>query len=142
MGGKYDKKLFKKIAWQYLILDEAQNIKNGKSLRFQSLFKLKAKRRLLLTGTPLQNNLEELWALLHFLMPSEFSQIQLGSYSEVFRDYLKQNKIEKRRKISAQDEYIQKLKKIIEPFILRRLKEQVLILIILVLIIIIPFPVI
>lgn len=60
-------------AWQYMILDEAQNIKNFKSQRWQTLLNIRSRRRLLLTGTPLQNSLMELWSLLHFLMPSVFS---------------------------------------------------------------------
>lgn len=60
-------------AWQYIILDEAQNIKNFKSQRWQTLLNIRSRRRLLLTGTPLQNSLMELWSLLHFLMPAVFS---------------------------------------------------------------------
>jgi len=91
VGGKSDKKLFKNIPWHYLVLDEAQNIKNGSSLRFQALFKIKSKNKLLLTGTPLQNNLQELWALLHFLMSDEFERLKIENYAEVFRDFIKNN---------------------------------------------------
>ena len=52
---------------------QAQNIKNFKSQRWQLLLNMNAKRRLLLTGTPLQNSLMELWSLMHFLMPSIFA---------------------------------------------------------------------
>ena len=52
---------------------QAQNIKNFKSQRWQTLLAFNSQRRLLLTGTPLQNNLMELWSLMHFLMPSVFS---------------------------------------------------------------------
>ena len=55
-----------------MILDEAQNIKNFQSKRWQTLLHFNTKRRLLLTGTPLQNSLMELWSLMHFLMPSIF----------------------------------------------------------------------
>ncbi|VDL84970.1 unnamed protein product [Nippostrongylus brasiliensis] len=68
-----DIRAFKKRAWQYLILDEAQNIKNFKSQRWQALLNVRARRRLLLTGTPLQNSLMELWSLMHFLMPAIFA---------------------------------------------------------------------
>jgi SWI/SNF-related matrix-associated actin-dependent regulator 1 of chromatin subfamily A len=129
VGGKSDKKLFKNIPWHYLVLDEAQNIKNGSSLRFQTLFKIKAKNKLLLTGTPLQNNLQELWALLHFLMSDEFEKLKIENYTEVFRDFIKNNnegtKQKKRMKVTEQDAYISKLKKILEPFLLRRLKREV-----------------
>lgn len=56
-----------------MILDEAQNIKNFKSQRWQILLNFKTHSRLLLTGTPLQNDLTELWSLLHFLMPKIFN---------------------------------------------------------------------
>ena len=58
--------------WYHLILDEAQNIKNFKSQRWQTLLTFNSRRRLLLTGTPLQNSLMELWSLMHFLMPHVF----------------------------------------------------------------------
>lgn len=58
--------------WRYLILDEAHHIKNFQSQRWQTLLGFNSRRRLLLTGTPLQNNLMELWSLLHFLMPVVF----------------------------------------------------------------------
>ena len=68
-----DQSSFRRKKWRYLILDEAQHIKNFKSQRWQTLLNFKASRRLLLTGTPLQNNLMELWSLMHFLMPNVFA---------------------------------------------------------------------
>lgn len=56
-----------------MILDEAQNIKNFNSQRWRALLNVRSRHRLLLTGTPLQNNLMELWSLLHFLMPNVFT---------------------------------------------------------------------
>ena len=67
-----DHKCFRRKKWRYLILDEAHCIKNWQSQRWQVLLNFYSKRRLLLTGTPLQNNLMELWSLLHFLMPHVF----------------------------------------------------------------------
>jgi helicase SWR1 len=63
-----DHHIFKRKAWYYMILDEAHMIKNFKSQRWNILLGFNSFRRLLLTGTPLQNNLTELWALLQFLM--------------------------------------------------------------------------
>jgi len=59
-----DHRMFRRKRWEYLILDEAQNIKNFRSNRWQTLLHFQSHRRLLLTGTPLQNNLMELWSLL------------------------------------------------------------------------------
>jgi len=59
-----DQAIFRRKRWEYLVLDEAQNIKNFRSQRWQTLLHFKSRRRLLLTGTPLQNSLMELWSLL------------------------------------------------------------------------------
>ncbi len=67
-----DAHLFKRKKWTYMILDEAHHIKNFETKRWQTLLTFQSKRRLLLTGTPLQNNLMELWSLMHFLMPHIF----------------------------------------------------------------------
>ena len=61
-----------KIKWNYMILDEAQAIKNNLSRRWKVLLQFNARNRLLLTGTPIQNSMAELWALLHFIMPKLF----------------------------------------------------------------------
>ena len=68
-----DAAAFKMRPWRYLVLDEAHNIKNFKSQRWQTMLNLRTERRLLLTGTPLQNNIDELWSLLYFLMPAGFA---------------------------------------------------------------------
>merc|ERR1719341_230371 len=67
-----DHSSFRRFKWQYFILDEAQHIKNFKSKRWQLLLNFSSLGRLLLTGTPLQNNLMELWSPMHFLMPHVF----------------------------------------------------------------------
>jgi hypothetical protein len=64
---RQDDKYFMKLKWQFMILDEAQAIKNAASQRWNVLLNLKCRNRLLLTGTPIQNNLSELWSLLHFI---------------------------------------------------------------------------
>jgi len=96
ISGRQDRSFLKRMHFHYLVLDEAQNIKNQNSLRFQILFKLKSERRLLLTGTPLQNNLEELWSLLTFLMPREITKMNLQNYKEVFRDSIQTTKSKKK----------------------------------------------
>jgi SWI/SNF-related matrix-associated actin-dependent regulator of chromatin subfamily A member 5 len=71
-----------KLKYEYLILDEAQRIKNEESVLSQVLRKFTTTHRVLLTGTPLQNNLNELWALLNFLMPRLFDSSE--EFQELF----------------------------------------------------------
>jgi SWI/SNF-related matrix-associated actin-dependent regulator of chromatin subfamily A member 5 len=67
----------KKIKWQYIVIDEAHKIKNEDSQLSQVVRKLNTQCKLLLTGTPLQNNLHELWSLLNFLLPEIFSSSEI-----------------------------------------------------------------
>ncbi|MCL8018286.1 SNF2-related protein, partial [Streptomyces sp. AS02] len=67
-----DEKYFQRVKWQYMVLDEAQAIKSSSSNRWKTLLGFHCRNRLLLTGTPVQNSMQELWALLHFIMPSLF----------------------------------------------------------------------
>lgn len=67
-----DEKSFHRLRWEYIILDEAQAIKNVLSQRWTTLMSFQAHNKLLLTGTPIQNTMAELWALLHFIMPNLF----------------------------------------------------------------------
>ena len=67
-----EKSVFKKFNWQYMVIDEAHRIKNEESKLSLVIREMKTANRLLLTGTPLQNNLHELWALLNFLLPEVF----------------------------------------------------------------------
>jgi len=115
-----DAAAFRRKKWYYLILDEAHNIKNFKSKRWQTLLHFNSHRRLLLTGTPLQNNLLELWSLMHFLMPHLFSSRKEFSYW--FSNPLN-NMLENGRSLNS--ELISKLHGIMRPFILRRLKKDV-----------------
>ena len=68
-----ERKALEKFAWRYLIIDEAHRLKNEASMFSKTVRDFKTAFRLLLTGTPLQNNLHELWALLNFLLPDIFS---------------------------------------------------------------------
>ncbi|CAM9932044.1 unnamed protein product, partial [Phaeothamnion confervicola] len=111
---------FKRKKWYHLILDEAHNIKNFKSQRWQTLLTFNSQRRLLLTGTPLQNNLMELWSLMHFLMPHIFRSRREFSYW--FSNPLN-SMVEGNRQVS--DDLIRRLHSIMRPFLLRRLKRDV-----------------
>jgi SNF2 family DNA or RNA helicase len=68
----YEKAFFNNVSWAVLIVDEAHRLKNEDSLLYQTLIKFDTNHRLLITGTPLQNSLKELWSLLHFIMPEKF----------------------------------------------------------------------
>lgn len=115
-----DSKIFKRRKWFSLILDEAHLIKNSKTQSFLTLNKIRTFHRILLTGTPLQNKLQELWTLMNFLFPKRFGQ-KNNSFSN-FEFY-----IEKAAKgnSAAYNSVIKKLHSIIRPLILRRLKKDV-----------------
>ena len=115
-----DSTIFRRKQWYYLILDEAHYIKNFKSQRWQTLLTLNSRRRLLLTGTPLQNNLIELWSLMHFLMPDLFR-----SQSE-FKEWFSTPLTAHVEGVSQVDSgLITKLHSVLRPFVLRRLKKEV-----------------
>jgi hypothetical protein len=73
-----EKTTFKKFSWEYIIIDEAHRIKNVDSLLSQIVRSFNSRGRLLITGTPLQNNLQELWALLNFILPGTFLALCLA----------------------------------------------------------------
>jgi SWI/SNF-related matrix-associated actin-dependent regulator of chromatin subfamily A member 5 len=71
-----EKNFFRRFHWRYVIIDEAHRIKNENSVLSRVVRMLRTNYRLLITGTPLQNNLHELWALLNFLLPEIFSSAE------------------------------------------------------------------
>ncbi|KAJ9128074.1 hypothetical protein QFC24_000365 [Naganishia onofrii] len=107
-----EKTTFKKFSWEYIIIDEAHRIKNVDSLLSQIVRSFNSRGRLLITGTPLQNNLQELWALLNFILPGMF---------EDFDNWFKQ----KGDSPEDQDSVVQQLHKVLRPFLLRRVKADV-----------------
>lgn len=107
-----EKAHFKKFAWEYIIIDEAHRIKNEESMLSQIVRLFNSRNRLLITGTPLQNNLHELWALLNFLLPDVFSDS--GAFDQWFQ-----------QQDADQDAVVQQLHKVLRPFLLRRVKSDV-----------------
>ncbi|KAM7446810.1 SWI/SNF-related matrix-associated actin-dependent regulator of chromatin subfamily A member 5 [Porites harrisoni] len=108
-----EKAVFKKFAWRYIIIDEAHRIKNEKSKLSEIVRELRSTNRLLLTGTPLQNNLHELWALLNFLLPDVFSS------ADDFDAWFNTNSLVEEKQL------VERLHSVLRPFLLRRLKADV-----------------
>lgn len=102
--------VFKGIEWDVMVVDEAHRLKNDKSKLCSILKKYNTKYKLLLTGTPLQNNIQEFWSLLNFLDPVKFSNME-----EFVKEF---------GEMSDQAQ-VKKLRKIIDPLMLRRLKNEV-----------------
>ncbi|KAL8735322.1 MAG: hypothetical protein Q9166_000867 [cf. Caloplaca sp. 2 TL-2023] len=127
-----DDQVFKRREWHFMILDEAHNIKNFRSKRWQTLLTFNTRARLLLTGTPLQNNLTELWSLLFFLMPADSVGTGIGGFADLqefsswFRKPVEQ--ILEHGRDTMDDEakaIVTKLHKVLRPYLLRRLKADV-----------------
>lgn len=140
-----DRARLSKIQWRYLVIDEAQRMKDRQSKLSQDLDKFSAERRLLLTGTPLQNDIMELWSLLNLLLPGVFdSSSQFASWFASAYDNssnpnsggkkgaaegeessgnskTKEEFLEQEKKVIV----ISRLHQIMEPFMLRRMVEDV-----------------
>ncbi|KAF1839073.1 helicase SWR1 [Decorospora gaudefroyi] len=115
-----DAQYFQKMRWQYMILDEAQAIKSSQSSRWKSLLNFHSRNRLLLTGTPIQNNMQELWALLHFIMPSLFD-----SHDEFSEWFSKDIESHAQSNTKLNEDQLRRLHMILKPFMLRRVKKHV-----------------
>lgn len=102
--------VFKTLPFQHIIIDEAHRLKNRNAKIISTLKRLVCQRISLLTGTPIQNNLSELWSLLHFIEPSVFNDLP-----KFLDNYENQMKLES----------LQKLQVALSPFLLRRMKEEV-----------------
>ena len=105
-----DVKELAEVPWQYMIIDEAHRLKNRANQTLQALKQIKCERRLMLTGTPLQNNTTELWTLLNFLDPTVFPE--LDSFLLQFGEL-------------KTKEQVDALQEIMKPYLLRRMKLDV-----------------
>jgi len=111
-----DIELYKEKQFYYVILDEAQHIKNRGTRNAKSVKMIRGLHRLILTGTPIENSLDELWSLFDFLMPG-----LLSSYDRFVEKFIRKNKSQERK-----EDVLAILKRKVSPFILRRMKEDVL----------------
>jgi SWI/SNF-related matrix-associated actin-dependent regulator 1 of chromatin subfamily A len=151
-SGAEDRSFLKRIPFEYLVLDEAHCIKNSQSSRYLNLRGLNPRRRLLLSGTPVQNDVRELLALLSFLMPKVFKMEYIDFLYDSFMDRFidtskksgKTNGLSSKRnssddqtgdvgtdvdKAAQMDRHVSSLHELrcmLAPFVLRRLKCDVL----------------
>lgn len=102
------------FAWRYVVTDEGHKLKNEKSNVSSALQTIRAEHRLLLTGTPLQNNLQELWALLHWLFPEVFTDDTSENFKQAFN--LTQGK--------ASTSFMDDARRLLEGVMLRRMKNS------------------
>lgn len=111
---RVDIEILKTFFYEYIILDESQNIKNPASKSFKSVKTLKSKHKLILSGTPVENTVNDLWTQMSFINPG-----LLGSQSLFYTEFV--IPIEKKK----DEEKASKLQALIKPFVLRRTKNQV-----------------
>jgi superfamily II DNA or RNA helicase len=111
---RIDIEMFKAYYFDYVILDESQNIKNPSSKSFQSVRQLKSRFKLILSGTPVENSVNDLWTQMSFINPG-----LLGTQQFFLNEFV--TPIEKKK----DEDKAKKLQAIIKPFVLRRTKEQV-----------------
>jgi len=128
-----DKGSLKKLVWQYAIVDEGHRMKNAQSKFAVTLgTQYTTKNRILLTGTPLQNNLPELWALLNFLLPEIFNSVESFDqwFNRPFSSFKNTNNPEEQTDQMLGNEermlIIHRLHELLRPFMLRRVKSEVL----------------
>jgi len=114
-----EKSILKKFSFEYIVIDEAHRIKNVDSILSQIVRAFSSRGRLLITGTPLQNNLKELFALLNFICPEIFVQY------EDLDAFLHKDATEKEEEEERSKKVVEALHKILRPFLLRRVKSDV-----------------
>uniref|UniRef100_H2L5X0 Proliferation-associated SNF2-like protein n=1 Tax=Oryzias latipes TaxID=8090 RepID=H2L5X0_ORYLA len=117
-----DRKFLQRFQWKYLIVDEGHRIKNLNCRLVRELKTLPTDNKLLLTGTPLQNNLAELWSLLNFLLPEVFDDLK--SFESWF-DINSLGEPESLKVSEREQNILSMLHQILTPFLLRRLKSDV-----------------
>ncbi|KAI9594913.1 SNF2 family N-terminal domain-containing protein [Syncephalis fuscata] len=120
-----DRKYLEKYEWKYIVVDEGHRIKNLNCKLIRELKACRSANRLLLTGTPLQNNLAELWSLLNFLLPDIFDDLDSFQSWFDFSDLNDKSGQERIMGEETESRVVTKLHQILKPFLLRRLKSDV-----------------
>ncbi|TGJ64355.1 hypothetical protein EYR41_010416 [Orbilia oligospora] len=120
-----DRKYLASYDWKYIVIDEGHRLKNFNCRLVKELEKYPSANRLLLTGTPLQNNLVELWSLLHFLLPQVFNDVESFQSWFDFSDLQQEGKSSEEIKKSMAANLVSSLHQILKPFLLRRMKTDV-----------------
>src|SRR5277367_3231581 len=121
-----DRPVLSKVKWIHMIVDEGHRMKNAQSKLSYTLTQYYTSRyRLILTGTPLQNNLPELWALLNFVLPTIFKSVK--SFDEWFNTPFANTGGQDKMELTEEEQLlvIRRLHKVLRPFLLRRLKKDV-----------------
>ncbi|KAL8235815.1 hypothetical protein R6Q59_016896 [Mikania micrantha] len=123
----YDRSKLSRVDWKYIVIDEAQRMKDRESVLARDLDKYRCQRRLLLTGTPLQNDLKELWSLLNLLLPEVFDNRKAFHdwFSKPFSKEVVHNGEDDWLETEKKVIIIHRLHQILEPFMLRRRVEDV-----------------
>ncbi|OBZ90380.1 Lymphoid-specific helicase [Choanephora cucurbitarum] len=120
-----DRKHLQKYNWKYIVVDEGHRLKNMNCRLIRELKTYSSANRLLLTGTPLQNNLSELWSLLNFLLPDIFDDLDMFQSWFDFSDINDKSGQDRIIKEEEEDKIVSSLHTILRPFLLRRLKTDV-----------------
>lgn len=120
-----DKNYLSHINWELIIIDEGHRLKNFNSQLFQELRKFKSATRLLMSGTPLQNNLKELWSLLNFLLPDVFVDWEAFESWFDFSDLADEEGTEEFIADQKKQELVKKIHLVLQPLLLRRMKADV-----------------
>ncbi|KAE8747191.1 hypothetical protein FOCC_FOCC006058 [Frankliniella occidentalis] len=120
-----DAKHLRKMNWRYIIIDEGHRIKNHNSQLSRALRTYQSANRLLLTGTPLHNSLSELWALLNFLVPEIFDDLEIFESWFRLEDLASEDGSEKVLEEEKKKNVLSTMHKILSPFMLRRVKSEV-----------------
>ncbi|KAI0888735.1 SNF2 family N-terminal domain-containing protein [Annulohypoxylon maeteangense] len=120
-----DRASLSKIDWAFIVVDEGHRMKNADAKLFRELQQFKSATRLLITGTPLQNNLKELWSLLHFLMPETFLDWEAFEVWFDFSDLQDEEGTTQFIEDKQSQDLVSKIHKVLQPLLLRRIKADV-----------------